>query len=288
MSFFSSLFGSPRLNYRQRFELLQEARTGTMSQVFKARDKKTGELAALKILDTKKIRAVEARWKGAGKPSEGEIAVLFGHPYIVKTSEHGTTTDGDKYLIMEYLEGTGLDNILAKQQDFLAGSRLYYVRQVAEAIQEVHTKGFIHRDICPRNLIFSGDAETLKLTDFGLTIPNRSPFTEPGNRTGTANYMAPELVRRKPTDIRLDVFSFGVTLYEMFTKELPWLRGDTGNAAMTHSEPPEPITTYRPQINPIIAKAIHSCIEPDVTKRCPNMTQFLKMISKAETEDDNS
>ncbi|MDR3232121.1 MAG: serine/threonine protein kinase [Planctomycetaceae bacterium] len=286
MSFLQSLFGKPRLNYRQRFELLQESRTGTMSQVYKARDKETGQLVALKILDMKKIKAVEARWKGAGKPSEGAIAVQFEHPYIVKTMEHGITTEGSEYILMEYLEGTGLDNILKVPADMLAGSRVYYVRQVAEALQEVHRKGFLHRDICPRNLIFTGDASALKLTDFGLSVPNRPPFTEPGNRTGTANYMAPELVRRKPTDIRLDVFAFGVTVYEMFTKELPWMRGDTGNAAMGHSEEPEPITTYRPQINKTIAKAVRSCIEPDAAKRCPNMETFLKMIRSAEGEDE--
>jgi serine/threonine-protein kinase len=98
--------------------------------------------------------------------------------------------------------------------------------------------------------------------------------------------MAPELVRRKPTDIRLDVFSFGVTMYEMFTRELPWPRGDSGNVAMGHSEPPVPITDYRPQINKTLAKAIHSCIEPDVTQRCPDMEKFLRMIQKVENEDE--
>jgi serine/threonine-protein kinase len=98
--------------------------------------------------------------------------------------------------------------------------------------------------------------------------------------------MAPELVRRKPTDTRLDVFSFGVTMYELFTRELPWPRGDSGIAAMSHSEPPQPIIDHRPKINKTIAKAIHSCIEPDVSKRCPNMEQFLKMIQKVENDDE--
>ena len=286
MSFFSKLFGKPKLDYRAKYELSHAAMAGTMSSVYKAKDKKTGEIVALKILDMKKLAAVESRFKGANKPTEGEIAILFrDHPYIVKTLEQGLTTDGDHYLIMEYLEGTGLNNVLMFPQDPIDGFRTIFIRQVAEALQAVHDAGFIHRDICPRNLIFTGDFDALKLTDFGLSVPNKYPFTEPGNRTGTANYMAPELVRRRPTDHRLDVFSFGVTVYEMFTKELPWPRGDTGLAAMTHDQPPELITRYRPKINPQMAKAIHACIEGDPKKRCPSLSQFLQMIEKVETDD---
>jgi len=286
MSFLKSLFGKPKLNYRHRYELLQEAISGTMSQVFKARDRQTGEIVALKIIDSELLQKVNARWKGIKKPTEGEISVMFDHPYIVRTLDEGLTTEGEQYLVMEYLEGTGLNNILLVPEDLLAGWRVHYMRQVAEALREVHKRGFIHRDICPRNLLFVGDASILKLTDFGLTLPNKPPFTDPGNRTGTPNYMAPELVRRKPTDVRLDVFSFGVTMYELFTRELPWPRGDSGIAAMAHSEPPKPITDYRPRISKMIAKALHSCIEPDVSQRCKDMGTFLKIIQKVESDDE--
>ncbi len=291
MSFLANLFGKGRLNYRKKYDLLQAAMSGTMSQVYKAKDRQTGELVALKILDKKKTEQVEARfktpqYKNIKKPTEGEIAMMFDHPYIVKTLDQGLTTDGEQYIVMEYLEGTGLNNVLMVQEDMMAGARVFYIRQVAEALQAVHEKGFIHRDICPRNLLFVGDFDVLKLTDFGLSVPNKPPFTDPGNRTGTANYMAPELVRRRPTDLRLDVFSFGVTIYELCTRELPWPRGDTGNAAMGHDQEPASIFNYRPTINKALAKAIHACIEPDVSKRCPDMKQFLKMIAKVEHEDE--
>jgi len=289
MGFLEKLFGRKRLDYRDRFELLQAAISGTMSKVYKARDRTNDEIVALKILDPKKLENVEARFramKGVKKPSEGEIAVMFDHPYIVKTKEQGTTTDGEHYLVMEYLEGTGLNNVLLVKQDLMAGARMHYIRQVAEALKEVHDKGFIHRDICPRNLLFTGDANTLKLTDFGLSVPAKPPFTDPGNRTGTPNYMAPELVRRRPTDQRLDVFSFGVTIYELCCRQLPWPRGDSGLAAMTHSDPPTPIGDYRPDINKRLAEAIHFCIEPDLKKRCPTMDKFLFLIQKVEYEDE--
>jgi len=293
MGFFSKFFGGKknRLDYQKRFELLHSAISGTMSKVYKAKDRETGEIVALKILDPQKTADLEARFKDARfkkapKPREGEIAVQFDHKYIVRTLEEGFTVDGEQYLVMEYLEGTGLNSVLMVKQDLLAGARLHYIRQVAEALQEVHAKGFIHRDICPRNLLFTGDANILKLTDFGLTVPNRPPYTDPGNRTGTPDYMAPELARRKPTDQRLDIFSFGVTIYELCTRQLPWPKGDTGLAAMTHDQPPQPIADWRPAINKTLADAIHGCIEPNPKSRFESINQFLRAISKVKYEDD--
>ena len=288
MGFLEKLFGKRRLNYRDRFELLQAAISGTMSKVYKAKDRSNGEIVALKILDPQKLANLEARFKAikAPKPREGEIAVSFDHPYIVRTKEQGTTTDGEHYLVMEYLEGTGLNNVLLVKQDLMAGARMHYIRQVAEALREVHAKGYIHRDICPRNLLFTGDANILKLTDFGLSVPAKPPFTDPGNRTGTPNYMAPELVRRRPTDQRLDIFSFGVTIYELCCRQLPWPRGENGLAAMTHNQPPTPIEEYRPDINKALAKAIHFCLEADPKQRCPTMEKFLFLIQKVEYEDE--
>ena len=289
MGFFDNLFGKKRLDYHDRFELLQSAISGTMSQVYKAKDRKTGQIVALKILDLQKQNNVEARFKGikgVKKPLEGEIAVMFDHPYIVKTLEQGMTTNNEHYLVMEYLEGTGLNNVLQVKQDLMAGARMIYIRQVAEALAEVHKKELIHRDICPRNLLFTGDANILKLTDFGLSVPAKPPFTDPGNRTGTPNYMAPELVRRKPTDQRLDIFSFGVTIYELCCRQLPWPRGDSGLAAMTHDQEPVPLEQYRPDINRTLARAIHSCIEPDLKKRCNSIEKFLFQIARVEYEDE--
>ena len=150
---------------------------------------------------------------------------------------------------------------------------------------EVHRKGFIHRDYCPRNLMFTGDGTTLKLIDFGLTVPNGPPFTEPGNRTGNPNYIAPELIRRRTTCEKIDVFAFGVSMYEMCTRELPWPKGDTGKAAMTHDQPPTPIEEYRPQINHVLARAIHDCIKPDPKDR-PSLKEFMTAIHKVDYEDE--
>lgn len=294
MGFIQSLFGQKKVDIDKRF-IIDKSRTaisGTMSKFYKAVDRLTDQEVGLKIIDTAKMNQVEDRYRKYGKtgikPSEGEIAMSFDNPYIVKTLEFGLTTKKEPYIVMEYLDGTGLDNILflmKKQQDMFAGAYLHYIRQCAEALQYVHEQGYIHRDYSPRNLLFTGDGQYLKLIDFGLTVPNRPPFIDPGGRTGNANYMAPELVRRKLTSERVDIFAFGVSMYEFCTRgELPWPRGQSGLAAMSHDQPATPITEYFPNINPKLAEAVHKCIHPDPKDRCPSMQEFLKMLSRLDSE----
>jgi serine/threonine-protein kinase len=132
----------------------------------------------------------------------------------------------------------------------------------------------------------SPDGGTLKLIDFGLTVPATTHFMLPGNRTGTPNYMAPELIKRQATGPKLDVFSFGVTAYELCTFELPWQRGATGQAAMSHAtKPPVDIRKYRPNIHPRLARAIAKCLERDPENRCPTMADFLQVIADVKSED---
>lgn len=274
------LSGGGQLNVSKNFVLLHEAISGTMSNFYMARDLRNDKVVGLKLLDPKKTAAFEGRFKGLSKPSEGDVASQFKHPNIVATIEHGLTTEGAPYLVMEYLEGPNMNTVLAARDPCLNGHRVRFIRQAAQAIAAVHEAGYIHRDICPRNFLLTNGKQDLKLIDFGLTVPATPMFMQPGNRTGTPNYMAPELVRRRATDQRLDVFAFGVTAYEFCSFELPWVRGTTGMAAMTHDQPPTDIHEYCPDIHPLLAKAIHACIEPEVTKRCPSMEQFLQMLRK--------
>ncbi|MHB1037371.1 MAG: serine/threonine protein kinase [Pirellulales bacterium] len=281
-----TLLGTSRLDPTARFELLREAISGTMSSFYMARNRQTGDIVGLKILDAKKTAAFEARFKGLKKPSEGEVATALDHPNIVKTFEHGVTLKEEPYLVMEFLEGPGLNSLLIGRDKFLEGRRLSLIRQAAEAIAAVHKAGYIHRDVCPRNLMLADSRQKVKLIDFGLTVPAIPLFMQPGNRTGTPNYMAPELVRRLRTDQRLDVFAFGVTAFEICTFDLPWHRGATGMAAMQHDTlPAADIRRCRPQIHPKLADAIEWSINPDRNKRCPSIEQFLHAIRDVEHED---
>ena len=280
------MFSGGRLNVSSRYALLREAIQGTMSSFYMARDLRTNQIVGLKILDRKKTVEFNARFRGLQKPSEGEISSQLKHPNIVETFEYGLTTEGALYIVMEFLEGATLHSALIAHDPCLEGRRVKFIREAAHALEAVHAAGFIHRDICPRNFMLTNNGNDIKLIDFGLTVPATKPFMQPGNRTGTPNYMAPELVRRRETDLRLDVFAFGVTAFEICTYELPWMRGTDGMAAMTHDRQPADILKYRPQINPVLARAIHACIEPDLNLRCPSMEKFLLMIHDVQHEDE--
>jgi eukaryotic-like serine/threonine-protein kinase len=284
--FFKSFLDSGKVDVAARYEILREAVSGTMSNFHMARDRQTGNVVGLKVLDKAKTDALEARFKGLNKPTEGEIAVSFKHPRIVITFSHGMTTNDEQFLVMEFLDGPGLNSLIIGRSKLLDGHRLALARQAAEALEAVHEAGYIHRDICPRNFVCSKDASELKLIDFGLTVPAEKEYMAPGNRTGTPNYMAPEVVRRKPTDQRLDIFAYGVSIYELFAFDLPWQRGSDGRAAMAHGlSAPPPLRKFYPKINPTLEAAIHKCMESEPENRFASMTQFLKAISRLKHED---
>jgi serine/threonine-protein kinase len=276
---FKSLLSGNKVDIDQRFELLREAIHGTMSRFYKARDRKTNAVVGLKVLDLEKTAKFEQRFARLNKPSEGEIAASLEHPAIIRTLQYGTTTSGEPFIEMEYFEGTVLNNLIHSGSQLLDGNRLNLLRQAAEATAAVHRAGYIHRDICPRNFVVATDGQSLKLIDFGLTVPDTPPFRQPGNRTGTPRYMAPEVVRRRATDHRLDIFSFGVTAYEMLAGESPWPRMETtGKAAMDHDKPPVPLGERCPDIDPQLADAIHCCLQPEPDDRPKSMEDFLQMV----------
>ena len=283
-----ALLKSGKVDLNMRFDLLTEGLSGTMSKFHRARDRKHDRVVGLKICDTEKTALLEARFPGLKKASEGEIARAMRHERIVETYEYGVSTKDQQFIVMEYLLGPGL-NVLIRQSDSrLIGKRINLIRQMAEAIQGVHDAGYIHRDICPRNFICSKDIESLKLIDFGLTLPNEPDFRQPGNRTGTPMYMAPEVVRRRDTDFRVDVFAFGVAAYELLAFQLPWPEAEsTGRGALSHdTQKPVPLLEVCPNVNRTLADAIINCMAPKRDDRPKSMEAFLKRIRRVKTEED--
>ena len=282
--FKSMIDANTRLDVDSRYEMLRKSVSGTMSQFRMARDRRTNEIVGLKILDSEKTAFFESRFKGLDKPSEGEIAIQFDHPNIVKTLSHGTTTSGHPYILMEFLPGKGLNSLIIAKAPMLDGKRLELMRQMTEAVAEVHARGFIHRDICPRNFICSEDVNSLKLIDFGLTVPATPEFMRGGNRTGTPQYMSPEVVRRNPTDPRVDIFSLGVTFYQLWAFDFPWPSSDmSGNVAMLHDQEPIDLLEFKPKMNPKLVALIHKCIEPKPENRPETAQALLRDLTKFKT-----
>lgn len=276
---------SSKVDLDSKYEMLRETVSGTMSSFFKVRDRETGQIVGLKILDPEKSNIIDGRFKGCNKPSEAKIGLALKHPNIVKTLGHGTAYDNKQFIVLEFLEGVGLNSLLVSRSAHLDGRRLKLIGKMAEAVAAVHKAGFIHRDICPRNFMVSPQFDRVTLIDFGLTLPAKPEFMQPGNRTGTPNYMSPEIVRRRKTDQRVDVFAFGVTAYEVMTFELPWPRGIDGRAALEHDlAPPIEILERRPKMNKTLAKSIMWCLAAIPEDRCPSMERFLSAIAGVKSE----
>ena len=281
-----SLRSGGRIDVETRFSRQRTAVTGTMANFFVAKDHAHDDrMVGVKVVELEKFNLFESRFKGLKKPTEGEIAMQMQHEHIAETFETGFSTKGEPVIVMEYVAGPSLQNIVVQKQDHhLAGKRIKLIREMAEALQYVHQKGFIHRDICPRNFICTPNSEGIKLIDFGLTLPATPPFMTPGNRTGTPLYMSPEIIRRRSTDQRVDIFSFGVTCYCMCCFEHPW-QGEilNGRAALHHdTSTPTELTERCPQIDPKLARAIMGAIRPKVEERTPDIGQFLQAIRGVE------
>jgi len=289
MGIFDKIFGgskTSKIDVSKRFEMDRHAFSGTMSKFRVAKEIGTGKLYGLKFLDAKKLEHFRSRFKGLNKPEEGEIAMQINRPLIVETYEYGKTAQGQEYILMEYIDGTGLDNVIRKKRTEIVPNRLKMIKQMAQAIQVVHDLGFIHRDVCPRNFICHSELTGVRLIDFGLTIPDEPPYRLPGNRTGTPQYMAPEIVRRKATDARVDVFALGVTMYRMLTWEHPWGSKDTtGMAALTHDTAQvTSIFEHRPDLNKKLGEAVHKCMEVNVDNRMGSCKRFLNAIRGVNSE----
>jgi len=273
---------SGRIDVEARFTRQRTAATGTMAHFFVAKDLAHNDrLVGVKILDPEKSKAFEDRFRKLNKPSEGQIAMQMHHPNVVETYEIGTSTKGQPVLIMEFIAGPSMQNIIVKkQEEHVAGKRLKLIRSMSEALKYVHGKEFIHRDICPRNFICLRKSEDVKLIDFGLSVPATPPFMAPGNRTGTPLYMSPEIVRRRATDKRVDLFSLGVTFYCLIAFQHPW-QGDivTGRAALSHdTRPPTKLTDACPNVNPALARAVMQLMHPKVEERTATIENFIQSI----------
>ncbi len=194
-----------------RFEIERLVGSGGMGEVFRARDRVSGGLVAVKVLYASMNRDADRFWR------EAQLLAEIGHPRIVKYVAHGMAQNNRPYIAMEWLEGEDLGERLTRQGLSLHET-IALVGGTAEALAVLHDRGVVHRDVKPSNLfLVGGKAEQVKLLDLGVArlLGATRPSTRSGVMVGTPGYMAPEQARgAKELDARVDVFSLGCVLFE--------------------------------------------------------------------------
>jgi eukaryotic-like serine/threonine-protein kinase len=268
----------PIIQVDKRFELLGRTGQGSMSKVWRARDKQTARVVCLKVLDKVKTAKFEARFPGLQRPNEGVVCMALRHKNIVQTFEYGFTTEKEIYIVMELIDGMGLNFLIETKSPQLEGHRIDILSQFADGLEYVHNQRYLHRDICPRNVMVTREG-VVKIIDFGLAIPYTPEFCRPGNRTGTPNYLAPELIKRQTTDHRVDMFALGVTAFETFTSGLPWEKSDSGQTLQSHMnsagrDPKE----VRPDLDAKTAAFLRKGIDRDPARRFQTAAEFREAL----------
>jgi len=277
---------SEKLHAGERFRdftVLYPLASGTLSTVYAARQEGS-RLVALKVPNERAIRVASRLAKFRSGKAEGDIATTLEHPHIVRTIAHGTMKQKVDYLVMEFMPGYLLSAILPSIHSALQKNPIRLLLQMAEALAYIHDEGYIHRDFNPRN-IFALDNGDFKLFDFGLTIEIERAKQFAGNRTGTLSYLAPELIRRKTTDERTDIYAFGVLTYEILTLRRPYGSGTSlvKTLRLLNSEPTKPTTYYR-ELSPRFEALIMKAIEPRPENRYHSMREVIDDLKTIQGE----
>jgi eukaryotic-like serine/threonine-protein kinase len=222
---------------------------GGMGEVYRALDTRLGRTVALKLLHERTALDPAAR---ARFEAEARTIASLNHPHICTLHDIGSH-NGILYLVVEHLEGETLAQKLRRELRLAPEIALALARQVAGGLAAAHARGIVHRDLKPENLFLTGEGY-VKILDFGVAKlaagiapaqPNESPKTATGVFLGTVQYAAPEQIRGEPLDPRVDVFAFGVVLYEMLAGRSPFARPnpfDSVTAILRDAPPPLPTT----------------------------------------------
>jgi serine/threonine-protein kinase len=275
-----------------RFSILEPIGIGGMGRVYRAQQTPLDRVVALKVLNpnfpTSRDPGFQKRFL-----REASLSSKLRHPNTVTVIDYGQTDDGIYYIAMEYLEGRTLGQALAEIGPMPWARVLNIGQQICRSLREAHNQGIVHRDLKPANIMLlnESDQDLVKVLDFGLVksiapseegAPNPE-ITQSGTFLGSPAYMAPEQARNE-SDVRSDVYSLGVMLYQMLVGRPPFIYKDHIELIFAHhKEPPPAFSSVRPEmfIPAEIESLVRRCLEKEPARRFQTMEELLEAMRGA-------
>ena len=277
---FDSLVGATLAG---RYLIVRRIGEGGMGAVYEAKHTIIGKRVAVKVLLEKFLAKSDFV---ARLLQEARLASAIGHEHIVDVTDFGTTDDGRAFVVMEFLEGEALSQLVMREAPLPVERALRLARQVASALAAAHAKGIVHRDVKPENvyLVRRADADFVKVVDFGISKAVKQGqgedapdyrLTNTGLLLGTPLYMSPEQARgEEDLDQRVDVWALGVMLYECLTGEVPFRANNyLGIISQVLTHEAIPPSRLRPELGISVAveTVVMRAMEKDRSRRYPTM-----------------
>lgn len=249
---------------------------GGMANVYKGRDIRTGNGIAVKVLKEEFLGNEELvrRFK-----NESKAISILDHPNIVKVYDV-SVTDQLQYIVMEYIDGITLKEYLKQRGGALTWKEVvHFATQVLSALDHAHSKGIVHRDVKPQNIMLQADG-SIKMMDFGIARFSRAQSQTVSDKAiGSVHYISPEQAKGDHTDARTDIYSVGVMLYEMLSGKLPFDgTGTVSIAIMQISEKPKPLAEVAPNVPAGLRQITEKAMEKDPAARYQSAAEMLNAI----------
>jgi serine/threonine-protein kinase len=275
------LSGRPGGFFLGQYRLLDQVGRGGMGRVYKAEHRAMGRTVAIKVLASSLLQTDSAQ-----ELFQREVRAVaqLVHPNIV-TAYDASADHGRHYLVLEYVDGPNLDELVRTQGPLEVGLACDYVAQTARGLQCAHAAGMVHRDVKPANILVQrrggadGAPGLVKIGDFGLArlqAPAAGDDSHPGTICvrdnavmGTPDYLSPEQARNlHATDIRSDLYSLGCTFYFLLTGQVPFPGGGAVDKLIRHScEEPKPLAELRPDVPPAVVAIVRKLMAKDPADR---------------------
>ena len=272
----------PGMYLQDRYEILEQIGSGGMSEVYRARCHKLNRLVAIKVL--KEEFSSDAGFVKKFK-MEAQAAAGLSHPNIV--SVYDVVDEGSiHYIVMELIEGITLKSYITKKGRLGSKEAIGIAIQVAQGIAAAHDQHIVHRDIKPQNMIISRDGK-VKVADFGIARAVTSQ-TIGATAVGSVHYISPEQARGGFSDSRTDIYSLGITMYEMVTGTVPFDGDNTVSIALAHLEQPvTPPSRLNPEIPVSLERIIMKCTQKKPEKRYADVYELIADLRHALVDPDD-